>query len=104
MTFSQPLTLILPIRRALTPGENIAVFGMTEGSEWSILSDGVDETVDGETAAAIVVRDGLDVELSLNASTFGSTPYIIAVGIDSAKRSVSTSSGVGRAGDDAPYF
>jgi hypothetical protein len=104
VTFSQPILLMLPILRALTPFAEIPVFGMAEGGEWSVLSDGVAETVEGETALATISQSGLEALVTLNAASFGSTPQIFAVGIDTTKRAVSTTSGVKRTEEEAPWL
>jgi hypothetical protein len=91
VTFSEPLTIILPIRRALTPYMEVAVFSMTEGGKWVVQSDGDIETTEGEMAAGVVTNDGLAVDLSLLDAVFSDTPSIVAVGVKTTVRDTSTS-------------
>jgi hypothetical protein len=102
VTFSQPITLILPIRRALTPSMEVAVFGLSADGEWLVQSDGEAETGEAETAQAFVSRDGLVVSLTLDAASFGSDAAVVAVGTTTTKRSISTSGG--SISDPAPWF
>ncbi len=107
VTFSEPIVLLLPIRRALTPAQEVAVFGLSDSGEWVALSDGIAETTDGESVAAFVSRDGNVVELTLNAASFSTTPATIAIGVSTKTRATAISSSKSSAccgGDPAPWF
>jgi hypothetical protein len=103
VTFSQPITLILPIRRALTPAMEVAVFGLSPDGEWIVQSDGEADTGEAETAQAFVSRDGVVISLTLDAASFSTDADVFAVGVSTRKRTTSTSSSTG-AGDDSTWF
>ncbi len=104
VTFSEPIVLLLPIRRALTPAQEVAVFGLNDSGEWVALSDGIAETTEGESLTAFVGRDGNAVELTLNTAAFSTTPATIAIGINTKTRATSISKPTTSYEDPAPWF
>jgi len=104
VSFKQPIVMLLPIRRALTPGMEVAVFTAAADGSWSALSDGVAETGDGESAYAIVSRDGVNVELTFGAASFDTNKMVFAVGVSAAKRKTATTGTTNVTDSAAPWF
>jgi hypothetical protein len=74
VTFTQPILLVIPTRRAITPLTLIPVFTQAADAEWVLASD-------PETAAeALVGYKGNSTYVVLNAAAFGTASQQIAIG------------------------
>jgi hypothetical protein len=92
VTFAQPITLVLPNRKAITPYSPIPVFWKEEGGEWVLAGDGIAE---GAAAVASTNLFGNLTYISINEATFGTVARQIAIGIRSELRVAGQSSTVG---------